>query len=215
MNAKIWTILGLIAIGLVLVMLIPAAAGAPRQTDILPTVTLPPVTLPGVTITPPTIVVTKLITINPPPVTVSADPVTVGVPGSTVTLKNNTTATGTKTFVSRPTATVTVTQRPSVGPGLQSTQSAAPTGSNSTPRDTKTRQVFVPRDSIDSGGLNIPVISDLPKPVQIGLGLVTVLLLMALILAGMYGGYALGRREEKDKQASFLKALLNYAKYER
>lgn len=128
--------------------------------------------------------ITEFVTL--PPLPQVTDIVRVPVPGPTVT--NN---------VPGPTSTVTIP-----GPAETVTESIteSPGQGGTTPG------TIDPPDKEDPA-VNLPEIN-LSLPQAVGLGVATVLVIMALILAGMYGGYYTGHRDGTKEEVTFLRALL-------
>lgn len=125
--------------------------------------------------------ITEFVTLPPLP----GPTETVRVPGPTVT--NN--VPGPTSTVSIPGPTETVTESITASPGQGDTMPGT----------------IDPPDK--EPAVNLPEIN-LSLPQAVGLGIATVIAVMVLILAGMYGGYYLGHRDGTKEEVTFLRALL-------
>lgn len=112
--------------------------------------------------------------------------------------------------------TVTLTPRPKNNGGDAPQTNPGPTPDavpDSTPTVTETGQPLPEPDTIGPARPLQPkeeVLIDLPEltaPEAVGVGFLTLLALMGLLLLGMYGGYALGFKESADKDKNFMREL--------
>ena len=171
-------------------------ADASPRADV--TVTLPGVTLPPVTIH-------DIITIKPPTITlppVTVPPITKYVPGQGPTHTVTVHEPGpTKTVrVGTPRATKTVTVRPhprAPVPGQNHTK-FIPRTKHSAPAEPQ------PKDKkpnpIDFGDGKITI-------TEVGIGVITTIIIAGLLLLAMYGGYILGYKDSDKANAKFLSSL--------
>lgn len=166
------------------------------------TVTVRPPPLPPVTVTPrPRATVTEKVTVPGPTKTVTAHPrandqsrVAPPAPTKTVTVSP---PAPTRTALPEPVSTVTETVRPS------------PTGQ--TPTATVTIEPK-PRDNA-SGDLDFS--DGRVTLVEAGIGLITILALVGLLLLALYAGYVLGYKDKERRETDFLRAVLDSAKIRR
>lgn len=174
-----------------------------------PTVTLPPLPGPTVTISPrpqptitipgPTATITKIL----PPIieferTIIPGPTrTVFVPGPTRTVTGPV-VTETATPFPLPAKTVTATATETI------TERAVPTRQPPPRRDTMDDDRFF-RFDIDLGDRSL-------SAGELGIGLLTLLALVAVVLMAMYGGYVLGYKDQEQQDTDFIRALLDRSK---
>lgn len=148
-----------------------------------PTVTLPPITVPGPVAT---------VTIRPPTQTE-----TVIVPGPETTVT-----------VPGPESTVTVTPRAEPTPDAVPTETVTITP----------RQTLSPSDTLeedDDSGFFEPEVDfgDGETTIgEVGIGTLTLLALVGLLLLTLYGGYILGYKDKERKETNFMRALLDQSK---
>lgn len=164
-----------------------------------PTITLPP--LPPVTIRPPR--VTETVTV-PGPTTVVTQ-----APGGTETVYVVETVVGPTSNVTVST-TETTTARPSDGPTQTVTEQTETTVTASPTRQPEPDDGKVEPEppAVDLGDGKTTI-------VEAGLGVLSLLALVGLILLGLYAGYVLGYKDRENKDTKFMRALLEQASLRR
>ena len=153
--------------------------------------------LPTITIKPDPIIIpgpTETTTIKPPPVTVT-------VPGPEAPQETVTVTPEPEVVTETPDAVPeeTVTETTSPSPTGQPTDD----GGTIAPDDNGESDFFSP--DIDFGDGN-------PTVGEVGLGILTLLALVGLLLLSMYLGYILGYKDKERKDTDFLRALLDTVK---
>lgn len=135
-------------------------------------------------------------------VKIPQDVETVFRPGETVTV-----------FVSRGpqgVTTETATSAPRRGPVETVTETVTPSPPRQDPTDDAT---------IDSPGEfftpDINFGDNRPTVAEVGIGLLTALLILAITMLGMFYGYRIGRKRQENDETNFIRALLDEAKIRR
>lgn len=169
----------------------PAESTAADATIGLPTITLPPITIKDV------------ITLRPDPVTLP--PVTVTLPGDRVTVTKDRTEYVTKTKTVSPRNTKTVTVRPTA-PTQRVTER---TTKNSKPGPTVTETVTTSPEH-RSGPVDLG--DDKVTFVEVGIGLLTIIVIGGIMVLLLYAGYIIGYKDEERKETQFMKSLLSQVK---
>lgn len=129
---------------------------------------------------------------------------TVRVPGPTVFVPGPT-----RTIAPPPVTRTVETPGPTVTVG--GSPNSTPNSSQSPPSETGGRQdtneggTIIPGGPIDFG-------DDTASPAEVGIGILSVLAAVALILAALYGGYVLGYKDKEGKDTDFMRTLLDTAK---
>jgi hypothetical protein len=182
------------------------------------TVTLPGITLslPPVTVRGPTVTLTRLLpqptrtrTLTLPPIVETIirprRTVTIELPGETIRLPEETIT------VTRPESTVTIRQdviQTGTASPVTSVTTLSTSQSVSTGQETVTHGTVVPTP--------VPTIVPKERRIQLpgvtvfqaaGIGLLSLLALVGLILLGMWGGYVLGFKNAERENTNFLRAL--------
>lgn len=165
--------------------------GQPLPELVEVTVTAPPIRLPGPT---------QTITVRPQPGIQT-------VPGPTVTLPP----------APQPTRTVTVTPRAEPTgpvPTVTATTTVTPAPLAPTGQPGVTDDIVRPQERDKDGffRFDFDPFDDEFTAAEAGVGLLTILALVALMLAAMYSGYVLGYKDRERKDTDFMRALLERSK---
>lgn len=180
------------------------------------------ITVQGPTVTVPPVTVTDVVTVRPDPIrlteTIRPDPVrtteTVTLPPApqaTVTVTEN--ADGTPIATSTPQPTVTETVRPNGEPVPTVTQTVTEEPEQVTRQDPDESGSIEPEQD-DEPFFSPDVDFDFTDPTitEAGIGLLSALLLIGLIMGSMLYGFHRGRKSEQSGEADFLRTLLDRSK---